>query len=321
MPEYDHLHHIVVVGFSGAGKTSICVRFARDDFHEQVDERNQPAFYQKDVLVDKKINRIQLSELLGENKKGEKTLKGSGIRDKTLLKKPAAVIVCYDVTDKNSFDLLDVNLTVLKNILKKNTPIILMGNKSDLSDLRKVTDNDGKALAEKHGLFFMETSARNNINIESAMSTLVEEIHKSALVALEDKIESAKQLKLTIDAFLTAYQYQGNKFIFFAKSADRKTTLDQLERDLQPIFDEGSKKGLDHKQHIQIAYALYKALNETNESHKKGSLAGALGWTTSRLASSLQACLYDFLRITGVTIEEVIAVSHEKGELQSIKNN
>ena len=43
---------------------------------------------------------------------------------------------------------------------------ILVGNKSDLEDQRKVPTIKGKQLADSYGIPFMETSAKNNENIE-----------------------------------------------------------------------------------------------------------------------------------------------------------
>ena len=43
---------------------------------------------------------------------------------------------------------------------------ILVGNKSDLIDKRQVSKEKGKQLADSYGIPFVETSAKNNENIE-----------------------------------------------------------------------------------------------------------------------------------------------------------
>ena len=43
---------------------------------------------------------------------------------------------------------------------------MLLGNKCDLSDSRVVSKERGQLFADKHGIKFMETSAKANINIE-----------------------------------------------------------------------------------------------------------------------------------------------------------
>lgn len=66
---------------------------------------------------------------------------------------------------------------------------MMAGNKSDLNHLRSVADEDGRSLAEKEGLSFLETSALEASNIEKAFQTILSEIYhiisKKALAAQE----------------------------------------------------------------------------------------------------------------------------------------
>ena len=43
-----------------------------------------------------------------------------------------------------------------------------MGNKCDLEDNREVTTEEGRALAESYGIDFLETSAKDTININDS---------------------------------------------------------------------------------------------------------------------------------------------------------
>lgn len=68
---------------------------------------------------------------------------------------------------------------------------ILVGNKSDLKDAREVTTGEGKALAEAHGLFFIETSALASSNVAAAFETVVREIFS----ILSRKVMQSQDLK------------------------------------------------------------------------------------------------------------------------------
>ena len=74
-------------------------------------------------------------------------------------------IIVYDITQKHTF------LTVkkwIKELQQKGPPdvlIAIVGNKQDLEDRRKVSYNQVKAYADEINAFFIETSAKKNINI------------------------------------------------------------------------------------------------------------------------------------------------------------
>lgn len=56
---------------------------------------------------------------------------------------------------------------------------MLVGNKFDLDDIRAVSVDEGKSLAEEHGLFFMETSAKDSTNVKTAFELVIKEIYSS----------------------------------------------------------------------------------------------------------------------------------------------
>jgi GTPase SAR1 family protein len=53
---------------------------------------------------------------------------------------------------------------------------MLIGNKSDLNAQRQVTTEEGEELAKAKGLFFLETSAKEAHNVESAFMEVIKEI-------------------------------------------------------------------------------------------------------------------------------------------------
>lgn len=56
---------------------------------------------------------------------------------------------------------------------------MLVGNKCDLGNIRAVSVEDGKNLAEKEGLFFMETSALDSTNVNTAFELVIKEIYNN----------------------------------------------------------------------------------------------------------------------------------------------
>ncbi|KAK8943636.1 Ras-related protein RABA5c [Platanthera guangdongensis] len=56
---------------------------------------------------------------------------------------------------------------------------MLVGNKCDLENIRAVSIDEGKSLAEAEGLFFMETSALNSTNVKTAFEIVIKEIYSN----------------------------------------------------------------------------------------------------------------------------------------------
>jgi len=56
--------------------------------------------------------------------------------------------------------------------LQKSVPKLLIGNKSDLSSQRTVRSEEGKELADRLGVQYIETSAKNSQNVKLAFETL-----------------------------------------------------------------------------------------------------------------------------------------------------
>ncbi|KAB2089357.1 hypothetical protein ERO13_A03G046100v2 [Gossypium hirsutum] len=98
-------------------------------------------------------------------------------------------LLVYDITKRQTFDNLQRWLRELRDHADSNIVIMMAGNKSDLTHLRTVSEEDGQALAEREGLSFLETSALEATNIEKAFQTVLNEIYhiisKKALAAQE----------------------------------------------------------------------------------------------------------------------------------------
>lgn len=53
---------------------------------------------------------------------------------------------------------------------------MILGNKCDMQDKRVVSKERGETIAREHGIRFLETSAKANINIDRAFLDLAEAI-------------------------------------------------------------------------------------------------------------------------------------------------
>lgn len=99
-------------------------------------------------------------------------------------------MLVYDMTKRQSFDHMVRWLEELRGHADKNIVIMLIGNKCDLGSLRAVPTEDAQEFAQRENLFFMETSALEATNVETAFLTVLTEIYriisKKSLTANDD---------------------------------------------------------------------------------------------------------------------------------------
>jgi len=88
-------------------------------------------------------------------------------------------LLVYDITKETTFENLEKWLKELLNFSEPNAVIMLVGNKCDLRNLRQVKVEDATAFAEKYKLAFLETSALDATNVETAFQRVVTEIYTS----------------------------------------------------------------------------------------------------------------------------------------------
>ncbi|XP_044494941.1 ras-related protein RABA5a-like [Mangifera indica] len=105
-------------------------------------------------------------------------------------------LLVYDISRRQTFESIDRWLNELHTHSDMNVVTILVGNKSDLRGAREVTTEEGKGLAQQNGLFFMETSALDSLNVTAAFQTVVREIYN----ILSSKVKKSQELKNNKDS-------------------------------------------------------------------------------------------------------------------------
>ena len=110
------------------------------------------------------------------------------------------VLVVYDITDRDSFENLNSWLIEIEKNASKNVYKLLIGNKSDLEDKRKVTFQEGKDFATSNGMQFMETSAKTASKVQEAFELLTQEISVNFRynISIKNDIRKIGELKFFV---------------------------------------------------------------------------------------------------------------------------
>lgn len=82
-------------------------------------------------------------------------------------------LLVYDIAKHLTYENVERWLRELRDHADQNIVIMLVGNKSDLRHLRAVPTDEAKAFAERNGLSFIETSALDSTNVETAFQNIL----------------------------------------------------------------------------------------------------------------------------------------------------
>ncbi|RWR92446.1 ras-related protein Rab11A [Cinnamomum micranthum f. kanehirae] len=179
----DYVFKIVLIGDSAVGKSQILARFARNDFSLDSKATIGVEFQTRTLVIQHKSVKAQIWDTAGQERYRAVT--------SAYYRGAVGAMLVYDITKRQTFDHIPRWLEELRGHADKNIVIILIGNKSDLESQRAVPTEDAKEFAQKEGLFFLETSALEATNVETAFMTVLTEIfnivNKKNLVADEDQ--------------------------------------------------------------------------------------------------------------------------------------
>ena len=168
---YDYQFKYIIVGESSVGKSNLLLRYIKGEFNSKYQLTMCVEHGSKNIQIKNKIYKIQIWDTAGQECFWSIT--------RSYYKNSACAIIVYDISRKDTFNNLTTWIEACKNHCDKNVFLILVGNKSDLNEKREVSFEEGKELAEKYGMMFYETSAKDGTNVESMFYDSANEIaHK-----------------------------------------------------------------------------------------------------------------------------------------------
>ena len=91
------------------------------------------------------------------------------------------ILIVYDVTDRETFDNVRTWIVEIEKYSQAGVCKILVGNKCDMEDKRQVSREEGEELANHYQMPFLETSAKNSLNVDDAFVTMTKEIKEKNL--------------------------------------------------------------------------------------------------------------------------------------------
>ena len=164
--------HLVTLGDTKVGKTSLILRYIDNSFNTN---------YLSTIGIDSKIRKIKLSN--GEEIKVKISDTAGQERFKSIasnyMKKANGILLVYDITDNETFQNITKWADEINTNKENSKPVLLIGNKSDIIEGRKVGKKEGEDLAKNccGGIKFYETSCKTGDNVENAINDIVNQIY------------------------------------------------------------------------------------------------------------------------------------------------
>jgi len=165
---YDLLFKLLLIGDSGVGKTCILFRFSDDAFNTTFISTIGIDFKIKTIELQGKKIKLQIWDTAGQER--FHTITTSYYRG------AMGIMLVYDITNSKSFDNIAKWLRNIDEHANKDVEKMILGNKCDMEDKRVIEKKMGENIAKEHGIKFLETSAKANINIEQAFLDLASAI-------------------------------------------------------------------------------------------------------------------------------------------------
>ena len=165
---YELLYKIIIIGDTCVGKSNILSRYLKDEFREDSKSTVGVELGTKFLKVKDVGTKIQIWDTAGQER--YKSITSS------YYKGSHGCFIVYDITNEASFENVDKWYQQAQKEASKDVSIILVGNKCDLEEQRKVSKEKGEEKAKQFNIPFFETSALSKIKIDDIFNEMVNNI-------------------------------------------------------------------------------------------------------------------------------------------------
>jgi len=160
MEDYKYLFKVVLVGNAGVGKTCLVRRFTQGATIG-VD------FMIKTVEVEGEKIKLQIWDTAGQERFRSIT--------QSYYRSAHALILVFDVANQPTFDCCPDWLREIEEYASPKVLKVLVGNKTDRDD-REIPAEVGDEFAQRHGMYYLETSAKACDNVDRLFSEIAHDL-------------------------------------------------------------------------------------------------------------------------------------------------
>jgi len=161
---------IAIMGYRSVGKSSLTIQFVEGQFVDSYDPTIENTFT-KSWKVRGQEFEVKLVDTAGQDE--------YAIFPAQYSMDIHGYVLVYSITSVQSFEILQVLLEKLMDMTgNMNTPVVIVGNKTDLHRERVVSTEEGKRLADSWKASFFEVSARSHESVCEIFNRLIADMEK-----------------------------------------------------------------------------------------------------------------------------------------------
>ena len=161
---------LIILGDSGVGKTNIIQRYISDTFNAETRATVGVEFFVKNYRVNNDIIKLEIWDTAGQERYKSIT--------SAYYKGSRGALIVYDITRTITFEDIEKWKNEINEKVKGSLKLMLIGNKCDLKDERKVSIEEALEKAKLLNMPLMETSALDSTNIQKAFENILKEMYK-----------------------------------------------------------------------------------------------------------------------------------------------
>ena len=166
---YDYLLKYIIIGDAAVGKSNLLLRFAQNDFKTEYQLTIGVEFGAKNLDINNKKFRLQIWDTAGQENYRSIT--------RAYYKNSVCAVLVYDISNRETFEHISNWIEDCMAQSPKTVFMILVGNKSDLTNNRQVSFEEGKEMAKNNNMMFFETSAKTGENVNLIFEESAKEIN------------------------------------------------------------------------------------------------------------------------------------------------
>ena len=188
--DYDKTCQILLLGDSSVGKTSLITRYTNGTFGGQYIATVGIEHYTKQETINNLKICVKVWDTAGQERFRAIT--------PNILRNAEGIVLVYDVTNTESFENLKFWINSIKTNFGENIgvlPIITIGNKIDMEDMREINKDEAKKFAKENNYKYFETSAKTGEGVDEAFIEIVNQVISKSDTE-EEKKEENNSMKL-----------------------------------------------------------------------------------------------------------------------------